>query len=99
LRKSLSHLGDKLRGKGGSVGPCSVGGRGEDAEAQPAEGGAEEKLRLSEISKGTLNGKRGKGPERDTALREGKALKGEPQEGYRHETRPGGFGRSKPLGG
>jgi hypothetical protein len=46
-----------------------------------------------------LNGKRGEGPERVPALREGKALKGEPQEGYRHEIRPGGFGRRKPLRG
>jgi hypothetical protein len=45
------------------------------------------------------NGRRGKDPERDTALREGKALEGEPQEGYRHEIRPEGFGRSKPLRG
>jgi hypothetical protein len=29
----------------------------------------------------------------------GKALKEKPQERYRYETRPSGFGRSKPLGG
>jgi hypothetical protein len=33
-----------------------------------------------------LNGKRGEGPERVPALREGKALKGEPQEGFVTET-------------
>ena len=42
----------------------------------------------------------GTGLERDRkALRGGKALKGEAQERYRHETRPGGCGRSKPSRG
>jgi hypothetical protein len=55
-------------------------------------------LVLRAAGRDVMNGKKGVGAERRTALRGGKALQGEPHEWYR-PSRSEGAGGSKPSGG
>lgn len=78
---------------------CWTEGRERSCEDRPGglHVGFEPFLERSEIQWTTPGGQRGSKELR--LRREGKALKEKPQERYRYETRPNGFGRSKPLGG